>query len=225
MRGMYTLLWVLLLWNTPAWAQAPQVEFQTDAGSFVIELYPDKSPLNVANFIAYVNDGFYNGTVFHRAVKGFVLQGGGLDPNLKHKQTREPVVLESNNGLEHLPGTVAIARGESLDSATSQFFINLTHNRFLSFQRMEPGYAGYTIVGRVIRGLDVVERMAATPTTVNGRLKDVPLQPPLVMQASVLSEPVMADIIPVPVAEVEKPAKPKKKAPAKTVKPTKPATP
>ena len=174
----------------------PQVEFLTNQGSFVVELYPDKAPKTVANFMQYVSSGFYHGTTFHRTVERFMIQGGGLDERLIEKSTFSPIPNEANNGLKNEPGTLAMARAYDPDSATSQFFINLTDNKFLNFHKPDPRYYGYAVFGRVIRGMDTVERISKTPTQKVGMHQNVPLEPIVIEKVALLDRPVIAEARP-----------------------------
>ncbi|BCM24184.1 peptidylprolyl isomerase [Methyloradius palustris] len=171
----------------------PQVEFQTNRGIFVVELYPDKAPASVANFLKYIELGFYDGTIFHRTIKNFVVQGGGLTADMLQKSTYSPIVNESNNGLKNEPGTIAMARAFDPDSATSQFFINLTDNKYLNFYKPDPHYIGYAVFGKVIKGLDVLQAISATPTQVIGLNKNVPIDPVIVEHTRLLDMPVMPE--------------------------------
>lgn len=171
----------------------PQVEFETSRGNFVVELYPDKAPRSVENFLQYVSSGFYDGTVFHRAIHKFVVQGGGLNEELDPKATRDPIPNESTNGVSNDYGTLAMARGYKSDSATSQFFINLEDNRFLNYYRHEAGLEGYTVFGRVVRGLDVLMRISDTATESVGKLDHVPKALTVIRTSRLLEVPVMAD--------------------------------
>jgi peptidyl-prolyl cis-trans isomerase A (cyclophilin A) len=191
-----------LLASLSAYAANPQVEFETSRGNFVIELYPDKAPRTVENFLQYVRSGFYDGTVFHRAINHFVVQGGGLTEKLDPKQTREPVPNESTNGLSNDYGTVAMARGYKPDSATSQFFVNLEDNRFLNYYRSEAGLEGYTVFGRVIRGLDVLIKLSEVQTAAVGRLDHVPKELTVIRASRLLEMPVLAENVP-PLKEPE----------------------
>lgn len=137
-----------------------QVELKTDLGTITLELFPDKAPETVKNFLRYCNEGFYAGTIFHRVIPGFVVQGGGMTFDFVKKDTREPVVNESDNGLRNRRGTVAMARLPAPDSATSQFFINLNNNTHLDAKKDEPGY---TVFGRVVDGMDVVGKITEEP--------------------------------------------------------------
>jgi cyclophilin family peptidyl-prolyl cis-trans isomerase len=158
-------------------AQAPVVIVDTTAGAITIQLLPDKAPDSVANFLQYVRDGFYSGTVFHRVVPGYVIQGGGYTAELVEKATRAPVHNEADNGLSNVRGSVAMARTRSVRSATSQFFINLANNARLDHHGLAPDDYGYAVFGRVIAGMDVVDRIAAMPTTSREGMDDVPVTP------------------------------------------------
>lgn len=177
MRHFYRLLAIALLsvsMSNIALAANPQVTFETNRGDFVVELYPQKAPKTVANFLAYVNSGFYKDTIFHRVINRFMIQGGGFTANMTEKETRAPIVNESNNGLLNEPGTLAMARTQEPDSATAQFFINLENNQFLNYQGSEPDLIGYCVFGRVLKGMDVVRDIATTPTGNKGPYSDVP---------------------------------------------------
>jgi peptidyl-prolyl cis-trans isomerase A (cyclophilin A) len=177
-------------------AANPQVEFETSRGSFVIELYPDKAPRTVENFLQYVNNSFYSGTIFHRTIHRFVVQGGGLTETLEPKETRKPIPNESDNGLSNDYGTIAMARGYGSDSATSQFFVNLDDNRFLNYYRNEPGLQGYTVFGRVIRGMEVLLRISDGATALVGRLDHVPNEPAVIRSSRVLETTIIAENYP-----------------------------
>ncbi|WP_410474938.1 peptidylprolyl isomerase [Guyparkeria sp. TX1] len=161
----------LALATLPAAADT-QVRLNTSHGAILIELFDDKAPATVDNFLAYVRDGFYEDTIFHRVIPGFVVQVGGYTADFERKATRAPVENEADNGLKNLHGTLSMARTNDPDSATSQFFINLADNDFLDRQAGKPGYA---VFGRVIEGLDNVEAIAAIPTGAAGPFRqDVP---------------------------------------------------
>jgi len=167
-------------------AASTQAEFKTNLGTFVIELYPEKAPRTVANFVQYVNEGFYSGTVFHRVIAGFMIQGGGHLPNLDRKPTRPPIEIESRNGLKNDAGWVAMARTSAPNSATSQFFINVVNNDGLNHPGSD-GY-GYAVFGRVVSGMDVVEKIRQTPTRRSGGMSDVPAQAVVIETARMLSQ-------------------------------------
>lgn len=155
----------------------PVVVISTSLGQFTIELFKDRAPVSVANFLAYAKDGFYDGTIFHRVVRGFMIQGGGFTRALDEKATRPPIQNEATNGLRNTRGTVAMARKQSLRSATAQFFINVAENRMLDHVSYAPAEFGYAVFGRVLAGMDVVDRIAAAPTGRSGGMDDVPVEP------------------------------------------------
>ena len=150
--------------NMASYAADPQVEIRTNLGNMTVELYPDKAPKTVDNFLRYVKDGHYRNTVFHRVIPGFMIQGGGFDKALMQKPTRQPVENEAANGLRYDTGTIAMARTSDPHSATAQFFINIANNTFLNYTSPTPRGFGYTVFGKIIRGMDVAEKIAATPT-------------------------------------------------------------
>ena len=160
----------------------PTVEIKTNKGSIIVELNQEKAPNTVANFVKYANDGFYTGTVFHRVISGFMIQGGGLDKNLNEKETRAPIKNEADNGLANNIGTIAMARTNDPHSASSQFFINVANNNFLNHtEKSERGW-GYTVFGKVIKGMDVVDKIARIPTDGG----DVPTQTIMIESVTVL---------------------------------------
>ena len=161
----------------------PQVQLTTSKGNIVLELDPSKAPITVDNFLAYVKAGFYSNTIFHRVIPGFVVQGGGFTSGLVQQSgLKSPIVLESNNGLKNLRGTLAMARTSAADSATSQFFVNLVDNGFLDYK--DASNPGYAVFGKVVQGLDVVDSIALEATgTVNG-FQDVPLSDVTLTKAS-----------------------------------------
>lgn len=187
------LFCVFLMLGLPALAANPQIEFRTSQGSFVVELYPDKAPATVANFLQYVNSGFYEGTIFHRVVDRFVIQGGGLTSDLRRKPTLDPIPNEANNGLRNESGTLAMARALKPDSATSQFFINLAENKTLNYYNPEPALMGYCVFGKIIRGMDVAQRIGKIPTQATGKLTELPREIVMIEKAAVLETPIIAD--------------------------------
>ena len=220
-RGLFCLLLCLL--SLTALAANPQVEFETSLGNFVVELYPDKAPVTVNNFLQYVNIGYYTGTVFERAIPNFVAQGGGLTDTLQVKSTFNPIVSESTNGLLNERGSIAMVHGHSSDSATSRFFVNLADNHILNYVRHEQGFEGYTVFGRIIRGFDVLLRIGATPTKDVGKLQNVPVELPVILSAHLLENAVAAESLPpLPpspeITQQNKPNKTIKKASSKSVK-------
>jgi peptidyl-prolyl cis-trans isomerase A (cyclophilin A)/peptidyl-prolyl cis-trans isomerase B (cyclophilin B) len=175
----------------PALAANPLVEFDTTAGKIRIELYPDAAPKTVANFLDYVKAKHYDGTQFHRVIPGFMIQGGGFTPDFMQKPTKPPVVNEaqpsSKAGLLNVPGTVAMARTGDPHSATAQFFINVADNKFLNFRSADPQGYGYTVFGKVVAGMDVVDRIAKAPTGSGGPFpKDVPVEKVIINKAVVV---------------------------------------
>jgi cyclophilin family peptidyl-prolyl cis-trans isomerase len=179
MRRLFIL--IVLLSAQFAWAQNPRVEVKTGSGTFVLELYPDKAPKTVANFLRYVADGAYNGTIFHRVIDGFMIQGGGFDPGMKQRATRAPIEneagLASKAGLRNESGTVAMARTREPHSATAQFFINVKNNDFLNYREATPQGYGYAVFGRVVEGMDTVMRISKVPTTTRDSHENVPQRP------------------------------------------------
>ena len=175
----------------PALAANPQVEFDTTAGRIRVELYPDAAPKTVANFLEYVKAKHYEGTQFHRVISGFMIQGGGFTPDFMQKPTKPPVVNEaepsSKAGLLNAPGTVAMARTGDPHSATAQFFINVADNKFLNFRSADPQGYGYTVFGKVVAGMDVVDKIAKVATGAGGPFpKDVPAEKVIINKAVVV---------------------------------------
>ena len=163
---MRTLITFMLLMGlaTGSLFAATLVEMKTSHGTIQIELYPEKAPETVENFLGYVDRGFYDGTIFHRVIRGFMIQGGGFDKHDRRKETTVPIVNQADNGLKNRPGSLAMARTNQVDSATSQFFINLTDNDFLNHRGKSPNTFGYAVFGQVIGGMDVVETIAKQRT-------------------------------------------------------------
>jgi peptidyl-prolyl cis-trans isomerase B (cyclophilin B) len=174
-----------------ALAADPQVDLKTSAGSIRLELYPAKAPKTVENFLQYVKDGHYDGTIFHRVIPGFMIQGGGFDAGYRQKKTRAPVPNEAQGavkaGLKNEIGTVAMARTSDPDSATAQFFINVGDNSFLNWGDARGDGHGYAVFGKVVSGMDVVTRIAKLPTGAGGPFRsDVPREPVIIESASVV---------------------------------------
>lgn len=167
-------------------ASMPRVNLSTNMGDIVVELNPEKAPLSSANFIEYVNSGHYNGTIFHRVIDNFMIQGGGFDQNMQQKPTRAPIQNEANNGLKNTRGTIAMARTNAPHSASSQFFINVSDNAFLNHTSPTPQGWGYTVFGTVVSGMDVVDKIKAVQTTGIGGHQNVPTQPIVINQAVLL---------------------------------------
>jgi cyclophilin family peptidyl-prolyl cis-trans isomerase len=165
-----------------AFAGAPteRVALETNKGVIELELYPDKAPVSVANFLKYVDSGFYNGLIFHRVIAGFVIQAGGYDAKMVHRTSGPTIVNESSNRLHNTKGTIAMARLQNPNSASAQFFINVADNDNLDFR---PGAPGYTVFGHVTAGMDVVERIAAVPTGDVDGMADVPTEPVVILSA------------------------------------------
>jgi cyclophilin family peptidyl-prolyl cis-trans isomerase len=166
------------------------VKLQTSMGNIVIELNEQAAPVTVENFLGYVEAGFYDGTIFHRVISGFMIQGGGLTKQMVEKKTRDPIINEAKGGLSNMRGTVAMARKPDPDSATSQFFINHSDNQFLNY--IDENKAGYTVFGKVTEGMDVVDAIASAKTTsrlnaTTGKMmEDVPVEPVIIISAKVV---------------------------------------
>lgn len=161
---------------------------QTSLGDIKVELNREKAPLSVANFVAYAEQGFYKDTVFHRVIKDFMIQGGGFSADMKRKETLPPIKNEADNGLTNLRGTIAMARTNVIDSATSQFFINHKDNDSLDHRGVSPATYGYAVFGRVVQGMEVVDAIAAKKTGGNGLFKDMPVEPVLIREVKYLGE-------------------------------------
>jgi len=183
MKSWYAFIAAFFL-SAAAHAANPEVELKTSLGNISIELYQDKAPKTVENFLRYVRDGHYKGTLFHRVIPGFMIQGGGFTTAFTEKATRAPIVNEANNGLSNTPGTIAMARTSDPDSATAQFFINVSDNTPLNFA---PGNAGYAVFGKVVKGMDIVRKIESVPTG-PGRPPhtDVPRKPVVITDAIIM---------------------------------------
>jgi len=170
-------------WAQPAHAGDPVVVLKTSMGEIDIQLDPTHAPISTENFLKYVNEKFYDGTIFHRIIPGFVVQGGGFTADMTQKQTHPPIKNEATNGLHNLRGTISMARTNDPDSATSQFFLNLVNNS----DKLDPDAApgGYAVFGKITKGLDVLDKMAQVPTTTNGPFQDVPATPVTLISATV----------------------------------------
>ncbi|MGD8925993.1 MAG: peptidylprolyl isomerase [Thioalkalispiraceae bacterium] len=162
------------------------IRMQTNKGVIEIELDSDKAPATVENFITYVKDGFYDGTIFHRVIDGFMIQGGGMEPGMKEKQTRDPIKNEADNGLKNERGTIAMARTNDPHSATAQFFINVADNMFLNHQQPTMDGWGYCVFGKVVNGMDVVDAIKGVATTSSGFHQDVPAEDIIIEKAEVV---------------------------------------
>jgi peptidyl-prolyl cis-trans isomerase A (cyclophilin A) len=176
----------MLLVTVPTWAANPMVEMKTNLGTIQIELYADKAPKTVDNFLRYVKDGFYNGTIFHRVIDGFMIQGGGFDLGMKEKATRVPIENEAKNGLKNQIGTLAMARKPDPNSATAQFFINLVNNDNLDFPSFD-GW-GYAVFGKVTQGMDIVNKISKVRTGSVSMYQDVPVAPVLIESVKIISD-------------------------------------
>ncbi|MFD0405377.1 peptidylprolyl isomerase [Kitasatospora sp. NPDC127116] len=162
------------------------MELHTNHGLIKIELHPDKAPKTVENFLGYVRTGHYDGTIFHRVINGFMIQGGGLEPDMTKKPTGAPIDNEANNGLRNKTGTVAIARTNDPHSATAEFFINVNDNDFLDHSAPTPQGWGYTVFGTVVEGMDVVEKIKSLRTGTRGLYQDVPMDDAVIEKAVIV---------------------------------------
>lgn len=165
--------------------QLKKVKLETSMGSIVIELDEKAAPKTVKNFLQYVEEGFYNETIFHRVIPGFMIQGGGFNKDMKQKATHPPIVNEANNGLKNDRGTIAMARTNDPNSATAQFFINLVNNNMLNYTKANPGYA---VFGKVVEGMEVVDAIAKVKTSTKGPFADVPVTTVTINSATVVAE-------------------------------------
>jgi len=193
MPRLILMLSVVLCLGLPIKTQAaesnPQVQMQTSMGVITLELDATAAPQTVANFLSYVRDGFYDGTIFHRVIKSFMIQGGGFTPQMQQKITHSPIANEADNGLKNNVGTIAMARTNVPDSATSQFFINVKNNDFLNHTAKTAQGWGYCVFGRVIKGMAVVHQIEAVKTTVRSGYGDVPMEPVLIKRVTVIDAP------------------------------------
>lgn len=185
MKKLIGIIAALTLSSASACA-APTLELQTSMGRIVVELDAEKAPKSAANFLQYARDGFYNGTVFHRVIPGFMIQGGGFDASMNKKSTREPIENEAKNGLKNRRGTIAMARTMDPHSATAQFFIN--HNDNLPLDYPSRDGWGYAVFGKVTEGMDVVDKIAKVPTANVGMHGDVPRTPVVIQNVRIISE-------------------------------------
>lgn len=212
MKFWIAALTLLVSMSAQAHTAYPRVEMQTTEGNIVVELYPDKAPKTVENFLHYVNTGFYDGTIFHRVVKDFVVQGGGFDQDLQWRQPGDPIPNEAKNGLTNEPGTIAMAHARDPNSATSQFFFNLESNKHLNYYRDDPAYYGHCVFGKIVKGQDVVKKISAIQTGAGGTFTaDVPVKPVVIYKVAVLPEAAEAE----PIKQKPK-QKPKGKSRGKT---------
>lgn len=193
LAGLWTPLVVLTAVAPGALAADPQVDLRTSAGTIRLELYPGKAPRTVENFLRYVKEGHYDGTVFHRVIAGFMVQGGGFDAAFRQKPTRAPVVNEAQAGvkagLKNEAGTIAMARTSDPNSATAQFFINVNDNAFLNWGDARSDGHGYAVFGKVVAGMDVVTKIARSPTGAGGPFRsDVPREAVVIQSATVVAK-------------------------------------
>ncbi len=165
-----------------------KASIQTSHGPIILELDEEKAPKTVANFVQYARDGFYNGTIFHRVIPGFMIQGGGFEPGMRQKQTRDPIENEADNGLRNSIGTVAMARTPDPHSATAQFFINVADNDFLNFKSADMQGYGYCVFGRVVEGMDAVNAIAKVKTTSSAGHQDVPEEDVVIESVTIIDE-------------------------------------
>jgi len=187
MRAIIVVLGSLLAAATVAAKEGdnPVVLMKTSMGDIVIELDAAKAPVTTANFLAYVKDKAYDGTIFHRVIDGFMIQGGGFDKDMKQKPTKAPIKNEAGNGLKNTTGTIAMARTSDPNSATAQFFINVKDNTALDYRNDTPSGIGYAVFGKVTKGMDVVEKIKAVPTSNKGGHGDVPVTPVVIESVTV----------------------------------------
>ena len=177
--GLFMALTIATVTDSGA-ADNPKVVFETNMGTMVLELYPDKAPITVKNFLDYVDAGFYDGTIFHRVIPGFVIQGGGFDDKMEKKDNRNPIKNEADNGLRNLRATLSMARTQQINSATSQFFINLKNNSNLDHS---DGNFGYAVFAKVVKGISTIDKIAGVKTTTKGHYRDVPAEPITIISA------------------------------------------
>ena len=183
LKALSVMALTATVFAVPCFAQAQsKVQLKTSMGDIVVELNDAKAPKSAANFLQYVRDKHYDGTIFHRVIDGFMIQGGGMDANLNEKPTRAPIPLEASNGLKNDRGTIAMARTGNPNSATSQFFINVVNNDMLNAPKPD-GY-GYTVFGKVIQGMDVVDKIRAVATGNRGMHQNVPTTPVTILSAT-----------------------------------------
>ena len=192
MKTLYRHLAPLFLVTLPFAAAAagaghsPMVKLETNEGNIVIELNQEKAPITVANFLSYVKDGFYDGTIFHRVIENFMIQGGGFTEDFQQKETKAPIKNEADNGLGNERGTIAMARTGDPDSATAQFFINVVDNDFLNYRSSTPEGWGYAVFGKVVEGMDVVDKIRHVATGNRSFHQNVPTENVVILKASVV---------------------------------------
>ena len=185
--NLIKLVFVFFLFLPLVHAANPVVEFETNQGNFKIELYPEKAPKTVTNFLYYVNNGFYKENIFHWVISNFMIQGGGFNREMSEKATQPPIVNESNNGLVNSAGTLAMARTNDPNSATAQFFVNLIDNNFLNYTSPEANSIGYCVFGKVTEGMNVVRKIGQLPTGNSKGFSDVPIRPVIIINAKLIN--------------------------------------
>jgi peptidyl-prolyl cis-trans isomerase B (cyclophilin B) len=180
---LFLCMIILFQYLYTAGEENPKVKLITSKGEIIIELYPQKAPLTVENFLKYVDAQFYHGTIFHRVIPGFMIQGGGFTSDMEQKKVREPIKNEANNGLKNECGTLAMARTSDPHSATAQFFINMVDNSYLNFKSETKNGWGYCVFGKVVKGMEVVDAIEKVATGKKGQYSDVPLTPVVIEKA------------------------------------------
>lgn len=186
-KQIFLIVFILLFTLTSnIQAETTMVKMDTNQGTIMLELDADNAPNTVANFLTYAKEGFYDGTIFHRVISNFMVQGGGFTEDMNQKTVHDPIKNEANNGLKNDNGTIAMARTGDPHSATAQFFINVKDNDFLNFSSETSQGWGYTVFGKVTEGMDVVEKIKATETTTKGPYQDVPVEPVIIEKVTVV---------------------------------------
>lgn len=186
--GLLSLVAAALLGPTSSAQESPVVVIETSMGDITVELNAERAPISVENFLRYVKEGFYDGTIFHRVIPNFMIQGGGFTPEMSKKPTHEPIKNEAKNGLKNRNGTIAMARTPEINSATSQFFINTKDNDFLNNKGSSVQDYGYAVFGKVVDGMDVVEKIEKVKTGTKAGLNDVPVEPVVIKTIRLKSE-------------------------------------
>ena len=183
-RFLIAVLLLLVVTFSVSAGEQPRVALETTKGKIVLELYADKAPETVKNFLAYVDAGFYDNTIFHRVIPGFMIQGGGFTADMQKKSTRPPIKNEADNGLPNQRGSIAMARTPDPHSATAQFFINSVDNTALNYREKTQRGWGYAVFGQVVTGLEVVDGISTVKTVTRGRFRDVPAEPVVITRAA-----------------------------------------
>ncbi len=186
-KHIFLLVFILLFTiSSITQAETTMVKMDTNQGTIILELDADKAPTTVKNFVTYANEGFYDGTIFHRVISNFMIQGGGFTEDMSQKTTHDPIKNEANNGLKNSNGTIAMARTGDPHSATAQFFINVKDNDFLNFSSETPQGWGYAVFGKVTEGMDVVNKIKDTSTSTNGPYQDVPIEAIIIEKVTIV---------------------------------------